>query len=134
VLLYILLIRVELLSIDYLAYQRIQGMERLAKVRVFSIKIPILIYLDQALVILPLLRTFSINESNIGFFVLDNATNNNTILIELAKELGFDLKERRLRCIGHIINLIAEQYLFGQDSKSFNTEFQAVGEGLRRQL
>jgi len=83
-------------------------MERLAKVRVFSIKIPILIYLDQALVILPLLRTFSINESNIGFFVLDNATNNDTTLVELAKELGFDLKERRLRCIRHIINLITE--------------------------
>jgi len=101
-----------LLLTDYLAYQRILGIERLAKVRLFCTKKPILIYPDQALVILPLFQTFSIDESNIGFFVLDNATNNDTTLVELAKDLGFDLKERRLRCIGHIINLIAEQYLF----------------------
>ena len=53
-------------------------------------------------------------------------TKNDTILVELAKDLGFDLKERRLHCIGYIINLIAEQYLFSQDSKSFDTEFKAA--------
>ncbi len=77
--------------------------------------------------ILPLFERFNIIGKNLGFFVLDNTTNNNTTLIELSKSLDFDLKERRLRYIGYIINLIAKQYLFSQDSKSFKDDFKEAG-------
>ena len=55
---------------------------------------------------------FSIKNNNLGYFVLNNATNNNTTLIELTKSIDFDSLKRRLRYIGHILNLIAKQYLF----------------------
>ncbi len=69
-----------------------------------------------------------------GYFVLDNAQNNDTTLAELAKKMNFDPKERRLRCIGHILNLIAEAYLYGQDVKSFDKNFKEAGPGERRKL
>ena len=52
----------------------------------------------------------------------------------MAKTIGFDPKEKRLRCIGHVINLIAKAYLFGQDATTFNTEFKVAGAPERRQL
>jgi hypothetical protein len=36
-------------------------------------------------------------------------------------------KERQLRYMGYILNLIAEQYLFGQDALSFEKDYQAAG-------
>ena len=89
---------------------------------------------DQASVILPVFERFSINKSNIGFFVLDNATNNDTILVELRKAIGFEPKERRLRYIGHIINLIAKAYLYGQDVSLFQEDYKKAGRPGRRQL
>ena len=94
----------------------------------------VLMYPDQAQVILPLFKRFNITSDNLGFFVLDNAPNNDTTLVELSKTLGFEPKERRLRYMGHIINLIAEQYLFGQDSKSFEDDYKEKGEKDRRQM
>ena len=67
----------------------------------------------QASVLLPALMHFGIKNDNLGYFVLDNATNNDTTLIELTKSIDFDPLERRLRYMGHILNLIAKQYLFG---------------------
>ena len=40
---------------------------------------------------------------NLGWFVLDNASNNDTTLRELAKTMGFNVEEKRLRCMGHIL-------------------------------
>ena len=48
--------------------------------------------------------------------------------------MEFEPLDRRLRCIGHVFNLIAEQYLFGQDSASFEKEYKAGGPLKRRQL
>jgi hypothetical protein len=81
----------------------------------------------QAFVLLLALKHYSIRNNNLGHFVLNNATNNNTTLIELAKSLDFDPLKRRLRCIGYILNLIAKQYLFGQDATLFETDFKATG-------
>jgi hypothetical protein len=39
--------------------------------------------------------------------------------------------ERRLRCMGYVLNLIAEQYLFGQDSSSFEANYKVAGIGER---
>ncbi len=76
-------------------------------------------FIDQAVVILPLLKHFGIDTDNLGYFVLDNALNNDTTLIELGKHMGFDPVKKRLRCIGHILNLITEAYLFRQDVSDF---------------
>jgi hypothetical protein len=74
--------------------------------------------IEQANVIFPLFTRFGITQNNLGYFVLDNATNNDTTLDELAKVLDFKVKEKKLRYIGYILNLIAKAYLFGQDAKS----------------
>jgi hypothetical protein len=88
----------------------------------------------QALVLLPLLKRFGITADKLGYFVLDNASNNDTTLAELGKSIGFKPEEKRLRYIGHILNLIAEQYFFGQDASAFEKEFKKAGPGKRRQL
>jgi hypothetical protein len=41
------------------------------------------------------------------------------MLVELSKSMGFDPKAKRLRCMGHVLNLIAEAYLYGQDVSDF---------------
>jgi hypothetical protein len=41
--------------------------------------------------------------------------------------MKFDPKEKRLRYISHILNLIAEEYLFGQDYSTFEEEFKKAG-------
>jgi hypothetical protein len=79
----------------------------------------ILIFIDQAIVILLLLTRFGITSSNLSYFVLNNALNNNTIFTELMKTLGFNLKLKRLRYTSHIFNLIAERYLYRQDISKF---------------
>src|SRR5437016_5881577 len=77
--------------------------------------------------ILPLLQRFGITRVNLGYFVLNNAQNNDTTLVELAKTIGFDPKLKRLRCMGHVLNLITEAYLFGQDVSDFEKKFKEQG-------
>jgi hypothetical protein len=52
-----------------------------------------------------------INDYNlcdkVGFFVLDNVSSNDTAVAVLGETLQFDPKVRRLRCVGHILNLVA---------------------------
>lgn len=96
--------------------------------------VPFQQFTDQALIIYPLLKSFGITSKNLGHFVLDNAKNNDTTLEELGRRMGFDSEEKRLRCMGHVINLVAEQYLFGQDAKSFDDNYKTAGPGERRQL
>ena len=88
--------------------------------------------IDQCAVLYPLLQRFGITSDNLGYFVLDNTSNNDTILKELGKIMGFNPTKKRLRCIGHIINLIAESYLFGQDYALFKEEYKKAGPPVRR--
>ncbi len=84
--------------------------------------------------ILPLLTRFGITTLNLGYFVLDNALNNDTTLVELSKTMGFDPKAKRLRYMGHILNLVAERYLYGQDVSKFEEEYKKAGALERRKL
>ena len=84
--------------------------------------------------ILPLLIRFGITSSNLGYFVLDNALNNDTTLVELVKTLGFDPKAKRLHCISHIFNLITERYLYRQDVSKFEEQYSEAGALERRKL
>ena len=57
--------------------------------------------------------------SKLGFFVLDNALNNDTAMEAIGARFGFKPKERRLRCAGYIINLITRHLLFRFNKKLF---------------
>jgi len=94
----------------------------------------VLIFIDQAAVILPLLTRFGITSSNLDYFVFNNAPNNDTTLVELIKTLGFDPKVKRLRYISHIFNLIAERYLYRQDISKFEEQYSKTGALERRKL
>lgn len=65
----------------------------------------------QSRVLLQILDDYGIHEDNLGWFVLDNAINNDTALVQLSQTISFDQLKRRLRCAGHLINLAAEAFL-----------------------
>lgn len=69
-----------------------------------------------------ILQTFQIDQKQLGYFVLDNATNNDTAVEALATEYNFDATSRRLRCCCHIINLGAQVVIWGQDRDAFENE------------
>jgi hypothetical protein len=61
-------------------------------------------------------------EEKIGYFTVDNATNNDAALKIIGEKLGFRWEERRVRCFGHIINLVVRALLFGAEFDAFEQE------------
>lgn len=51
-------------------------------------------------------------QDKLGYFMLDNASNNNLYMRKLAERFKFNAKHRRLCYIGYILNLIAREVLF----------------------
>jgi hypothetical protein len=78
---------------------------------------------NMAEVVIAVLKDYNISK-RLGYFVLDNAGTNDTCVEEILRQLRPDLttKERRLRCLGHILNLAAQAFLFGTDAESFEIE------------
>jgi len=86
--------------------------------------------------------TFNVTENygiskQIGYCMLDSATNNDTaldnfhsLLVSNYGEEAIPIQptERRLRCIGHIINLAAKSLLFGSDIEAFEFESNTLTE------
>jgi len=75
-------------------------------------------------------KEYGIGEK-IGYFQLDNATNNDTAVAAmdsvLKNEFGEKVNmikpaERRLRCFGHILNLAARHLLFGEDAEALDVD------------
>jgi hypothetical protein len=63
----------------------------------------------------------------VGYFMTDNAESNDTCLGHLVREMipgatDEDVEERRLRCWGHVLNLVARAFLFGSDADAFELE------------
>jgi hypothetical protein len=56
-----------------------------------------------------IIEHFNIIES-IGYFLTDNATNNDSCIEALGLKYNFNPLHRRLRCSGHKINLVARAY------------------------
>ncbi|GAB7336627.1 hypothetical protein MBLNU13_g10318t4 [Cladosporium sp. NU13] len=52
----------------------------------------------------------------VGYFVADNASNNDTALREMAKEIDIDSLRQRIRCNAHVLNLVAKAILYGTGS------------------
>jgi hypothetical protein len=57
------------------------------------------------------LRKFGITASKLGYFVLDNAYNNDAAIKTLGSKYGFVASQRRLRCSAHTINVAAQALL-----------------------
>ncbi|KID82217.1 transposase [Metarhizium guizhouense ARSEF 977] len=65
-------------------------------------------------------------EKRVGYFVLDNATNNDKAVEKLGTIFGFNPTKHRIRCVVHIVNLVAMQIMYGKDLKAFETENAGV--------
>jgi len=70
----------------------------------------------------------------VGYFIADNANNNNTCIKELSIEFGFNPLHCRLRYIGYIINLVARMLLFGADSSALDKKEEDKDKVLRQIL
>lgn len=69
-------------------------------------------------------------QDSIGYFTADNASNNDTCLEWLAAEFGFDAQKRRVRCVGHILNLVAKAVMVG-GGESLEAFEQELGSSAR---
>ncbi|KAM4064025.1 restless-like transposase [Hirsutella rhossiliensis] len=71
--------------------------------------------------ILEILESYEILDK-VGYITLDNAGNMDTATEEIAEALGFDPKKRRVRCFGHVLNLVVKALLFGHKADAFEAE------------
>lgn len=81
-----------------------------------------------------ILTEFGIGETQIGYFVADNASENDTCLEDLAVECKFNKEWRRLRCMGHVINLVARMLLFGSDPNGFAEDLEDTADDRVKQM
>ena len=86
----------------------------------------------QARLLLQVLDTYSI-ASKIGWHTGDNATSNDTTLQHLesllhAKGITFSAKQRRVRCIAHIINLSLQAFLLASSKEALEAAFAEAAE------
>jgi hypothetical protein len=72
-----------------------------------------------------ILTHFRISD-NFGHAIADNASENTACLDHLSELLHINLDSRRIMCMGHIINLVAQQCLWGSDVDAFEEELTNV--------
>ena len=78
--------------------------------------------INLAAVIDEVLCNFGITKEKLGYFTIDNAHNNDTCIEELGQAYDFKAEQRRCRCAAHIINLVAQDVIFGKSRESFENE------------
>ena len=66
-------------------------------------------------------------KDRVSTIVSDNLATNDAYLHHVYKELNpslrpNDIKAHRMRCYGHILNLVARAFLFGNDADAFELE------------
>jgi hypothetical protein len=71
--------------------------------------------------ILEILESYEILD-RVGYITLDNAANMDTAAEEIAEALGLGPKKRRVRCFGHVLNLVVKALLFGHKAEAFEAE------------
>ena len=73
--------------------------------------------------IVAVVKAYEITD-RVGYFVLDNAGSNDTCVSATIEQIGIrDTKEhRRLRCLGHVLNLSAKAILFGDNPEVFEKD------------
>lgn len=83
---------------------------------------------NQAQLVLQVLKEYKIG-GRIGYFMLDNASSNDVAVDLILRTLypNMPLKKRRsrrLRCLGHVVNLGAQAFLLGRKSEETLDELQ----------
>ncbi|KAI8404300.1 hypothetical protein FOFC_15795 [Fusarium oxysporum] len=68
-------------------------------------------------------------EDRVGTVISDNASSNDNCLLNFYGDLDaemrlVDIRARRMRCYGHILNLVARAFLYGEDFETFEAESQ----------
>jgi hypothetical protein len=71
------------------------------------------------------METFELTTEKVSAYQMDNATNNDTALKALNSATT---PQTRLRCLGHIINLVVKALLFGTTSATFQKELQSTSD------
>jgi hypothetical protein len=83
--------------------------------------------------VIPIIEEMVSND-RLGFFMGDNASENSTVIRAILTHLCPEEKDpnsKRVRCLGHIINLAAKAFLFGKDADAFEEESQTKKERAR---
>jgi hypothetical protein len=77
--------------------------------------------------ILQTLLSYDLKDEQFGCWMADNDDTNNTCL-EMLKNIfeSIDLNTGRLRCIGHILNLVAQSLLLGEGVSIFQKELASA--------
>lgn len=87
---------------------------------------------NQAEIIIEVIKDYDLG-SRLGYFVTDNAYNNDTA-VEIVVAHFFrswtekKRRSRRLRCLGHVINLSAKAFLYGKEFDAFERDIENVRE------
>lgn len=66
------------------------------------------------------LKAYNITHNKLGYFVLDNAANNDTAITAIARDYAFEPAHRRLRCACHTLNLISQKIIRGTDKDAYH--------------
>lgn len=66
--------------------------------------------------LLSVLQEYKISDK-IGYFIADNASNNDAALRLLSHHIDIKPAKQRLRCSGHMINLVVKAILYSVDSE-----------------
>lgn len=76
--------------------------------------------------VLKVIRKYGLTGNHIGWFVLDNASSNDTCVAEILKALGIQdtVGRRRLRCLAHSVSLAANALFSGPDPDSFEDDIE----------
>jgi len=69
--------------------------------------------------IVQMLKAHDVTHDKLGYFVLDNAANNDTAITAIASDYAFEPAHRRLRCTCHTLNLIGQKVIRGADKDAY---------------
>jgi hypothetical protein len=75
-----------------------------------------------AIVVAKTLEVYGITYDRLGYFVLDNASNNDTAVAKLGVQYHFNPIHRRLRCSPHTLNLIGQAIIFGTNRDAYDND------------
>jgi hypothetical protein len=70
--------------------------------------------------IIKTLKAYSITRDKLGYFVLDNAANNNPAIAAVARAYDFNAAHRCLRCGPYTLNLVGQAIIFGADKEAYD--------------
>lgn len=67
-------------------------------------------------------------ETRLGCFVMNSAGNNNTMMDAIENPVPGVGRNRRLRCVGHILNFIIKAISYGEGTSDFNTDISGASD------